>query len=322
MRAFVTGGSGFIGSHLIEALLREGWSVAALARRSPIVQADRVDVFPGDVTDPDVLAAGMRNADAVFHLAAAVGSSPGGRADDFHVNASGSAAVLEAARRAGAGRLIHFSSAGVFGAVADGEVAAESYPRRPILAYDRAKLEGEDLALRAAAEGFNVVVIRPGWVYGPRDRRTFKLIRTIARGRFILATKGAARQTPVYVDDLVRGTLAVAARGRAGEIYHLAGREILTAREIVEETASACGRRLSRFRIPTPAARLAAFVLERAWRPFRREPPLNRAKLSFFLSSKALSIDKAEREIGFAPAVDFPAGIRLAIDWYRRNGWL
>jgi nucleoside-diphosphate-sugar epimerase len=322
MRAFVTGGSGFIGSHLIDALLEDNWRVGAVLHRAPILQADRVDVYPGDVTDFGAVEAGMKDADVVFHLASAVGSSLAGRDEYFRINAAGTEAVLKAARRARVARIIHFGSAGIFGAVRGVDIAGEDYPPRPILAYDHAKYEGEEIARRFAAGGMDVVIVRPGWAYGPRDRRTFKLIRRIARGRFIMATKGAARQSPVYIDDLVSGIRLAAARGKAGETYHLAGGEVLTAREIVQAVASACGRRVPRFHLPSLPARLAAYLLEKACLPLHKEPPLSRPKLSFFLYSKPISIDKSRRELGYSPQVDFSRGIRLALDWYRRNGWL
>jgi len=322
MRAFLTGGSGFIGSHLIDALLEDGWRVAALSHRTPIQQSGRVEKIASDITDLRALESGMKDTDVVFHLASALGSSLINRQEFTRINAAGTEAVLEAARRALVPRVVHFSSAGVLGCVRDGDVADEGYPARPILAYDHAKYAGEKAALRFAADGMDVVIVRPGWAYGPGDRRTFKLIRKVVAGPFILATKAAARQTPVYITDLVKGTLLAAARGRPREVYHLAGAEILTAAEIVKAVASAAGRRLPRFHIPGLPARLAAFFLEQAFRPLRKEPPLSRPKLSFFLHSKPLSIAKAGRELGYSPEIDFAHGIRLALDWYRRNGWL
>ena len=322
MRAFLTGGSGFIGSHLIDALLEDGWRVAALSHRTPIQQSGRVEKIASDITDLRALESGMKDTDVVFHLASALGSSLINRQEFTRINAAGTEAVLEAARRARVPRVVHFSSAGVLGCVRDGDVADEGYPARPILAYDHAKYAGEKAALRFAADGMDVVIVRPGWAYGPGDRRTFKLIRKVVAGPFILATKAAARQTPVYITDLVKGTLLAAARGRPREVYHLAGAEILTAAEIVKAVASAAGRRLPRFHIPGLPARLAAFFLEQAFRPLRKEPPLSRPKLSFFLHSKPLSIAKAGRELGYSPEIDFAHGIRLALDWYRRNGWL
>jgi nucleoside-diphosphate-sugar epimerase len=322
MRAFLTGGSGFIGRHLIEALLAEGWSVTALVHRSPVPDAGKVEAVNGDITDAGALAAGIKGADVVFHLASALGGSLIGRREFFRINASGTRAVLEAVRRAGGPRILHVSSAGVFGHVREGEVAGEDSPARPILAYDHAKLAGEKAAMEAATAGMDVVVVRPGWAYGPGDRRTFKLIRMVAAGPSVMATRGSARQTPVHVSDLVKGVLLAAGRGRQGEAYHLAGAEIMTADAIVRAIAAAAGRPPARVRLPGWLAQAAALVLEVACRPLRREPPLSRSKLSFFLDSKPLSIDKARRELGFRPAVDFEAGIRMTLDWYRENGWL
>ncbi len=322
MRAFLTGGSGFIGSHLIDALLEDGWGVTALVHRAPLRQAGRVETITADITDVRALESGMREADVVFHLASALGSSLIGPREFFRINAAGTEAVMEAAGRMKVPRVVHFSSAGVLGAVKDGDVADESYPARPVLAYDHAKYAGEQAARRFAAEGMDVVIVRPGWAYGPGDRRTFKLIRMVVHGPSVMATRGAARQTPVYIGDLVRGVRLAAARGRAGEVYNLAGAEVLTAAEIVKEVSSAAGRRAPRFRLPAWSARLAAYLLEQACQPLHREPPLSRPKLSFFLSSKPLSIATACCEIGVSPEVVFADGIRRTLEWYRKNGWL
>lgn len=322
MRAFVTGGSGFIGSHLIDTLLADGWSVTALCHRTPLRQVGLVKLITADIADLKALESGMTGVDVVFHLASALGSSLIGRQEFFRINAAGTEAVLEAARRKKVSRVVHFSSAGVLGAVKEGDTADESYPRRPILAYDHAKRAGEDAARRFASEGLDVVILRPGWAYGPGDRRTFKLIRMVVRGPRIMATRGAARQTPVYISDLVEGVKLAADRGRAGEAYNLAGAEILTAAEIVRAVASAAGRRWPSWRIPAAPALLAALLFEKSFWLLGKEPPLSRPKLSFFLDSKPLSIAKARRELGYRPEVDFNSGIRRTLDWYRKNGWL
>jgi nucleoside-diphosphate-sugar epimerase len=322
MRAFITGGSGFIGGHLVDLLVKKGWDVRALVHRGPLHNEGRVKILKGDICDRAVLKDGLEGADILFHLASALGSSAIGKDEFFRVNARGTEAVLEAAREEKVKRIIQVSSAGVLGAVKNNDIAAEDYSPGPIQVYDETKLAGEKAALRFAEKGVDVVVIRPGWAYGPGDKRTFKLIKAICRKKFILATKGEARQTPVYIDDLVEGILLAAEKGEKGSIYHLAGREILTAREIVGVIAASCGRKIPRFRIPLVPARLAALILEGMFSPLRREPPLSRAKLSFFLHSKPLSIHKAESELGFSPNVLFVEGIKLALSWYREHGWL
>jgi dihydroflavonol-4-reductase len=322
MRVFITGGSGFIGGHLIESLVGRGFEVRALFHHSPLRPNDKVETVQGDICDKERLSRALKGTDILFHLASALGSSAIGRDEFRRINALGAESVLESARSAGVGRAVHLSSAGVFGAVRKGEIAAESTPPKPITVYDKTKLEGEETALRFAREGLDVVVVRPGWAYGPGDGRTLKLIKAVGSGRFIMATRGRGFQTPVYVDDLVKGILLAGEKGKRGEVYHLAGGEIMTVRNMVDAIAAACGRKPTRFYLPLLPARLAAFLLEKAFAPMHREPPLGRSKLSFFIHSKPLAIDKAKRELGYAPEVDFRSGMARTVSWYRSQGWL
>jgi len=322
MKAYVTGASGFVGSRLTDALKEAGWIVKAfdLWPREP--QPAGVELIRGDIRDAALLGETMGGTEVVFHLASALGASRIGPEEFLAINAGGTRAVFEAARKNGVRRVVHFSSAGVLGHVKAGDVAGETYPLDPRDVYDRTKLEGEHVALEFAAGGTDAVIVRPGWVYGPGDRRTLKLIRTIGRGRFVQAGKGRTLQTPVYVDDLIRGTLLCAASGRAGEIYNLAGSEVLTVRQMAETIAAAAGRRLPRLRLPLGPVRAAAWLMGGVFGWFNREAPLNPSRLAFFVHPKPLDISKARRELGFAPGVDFADGMARAIAWYRSAGWL
>ena len=322
MQAFVTGASGFIGGHLSAALVRRGWTVRALVHQTKLSGSPEVQAIRGDIQDFGLLKEVLQGTDVLFHLAAALGASLIDRDKFFRINVEGTENVLRAARENAVKKVIHFSSAGVLGAVKKNDVAAEDYPLNPQNIYDLTKLEGEKTALRFAAEGMKVAVIRPGWTYGPGDRRTFKLIKSINQGRFFLVAGGKGVQTPIYIEELVDGILLCAENGRPGEIYHLAGKEILQVREMAEDIAAACGKRIPRFSLPRVPARLAAFALEKLFGLAGKEAPLSRSKLSFFLHSKPLSIQKAEREFGFSPGTDFKKGIRLAVSWYKENGWL
>jgi dihydroflavonol-4-reductase len=322
MRALVTGASGFIGSRLLPALQAEGWEVRAYVHRTPLASASGVFSFSGDIQDERALRAAMQGVDAVFHLAAAVGSAVTDRRAFQAVNAGGTRAVLRAARAARVGRVVHCSSIGVLGAVRDGETAAEDYPPAPRTLYDRTKLAAEEAARAAAAAGLGVVILRPGWVYGPGDRRTFKFFRAVCRRRAALISGARGRQTPVYIDDLVSGVLLAAAQGRPGAVYHLAGDEVLTAEAMTRMAAEACGVAPPRLHLPLALARPAALMLEKAFALAGREAPFNRGKLAFFSDSKAMSSQRARTELGFVPRTDFRSGVRLAIAWYRENGWL
>jgi len=322
MRAFITGASGFIGSRLMDHLLDSGWAVRAfdLGRRPP----DRpgLEFVEGDVRDAALIDRSIRGADLVFHLAAALGASRLGEAGFLAVNEGGTRNVLSAALKNGVRRAIHFSSAGVLGHVKENAPADENHVLDPRDAYDRTKWAGERAALEIGGQGLDVVVIRPGWVYGPGDRRTFKLIRSIARGRYILVGRGQTLQTPVFVDDLAGGTLLAATKGRAGEIYHLAGNEALTVRSMVETIAAACGRKIPRLRIPMGPTRLAAALMGGIFDRIGKEAPLNPSRLAFFLHPKPLAIAKAQAELGYAPKTGFVAGMAVTADWGREAGWI
>jgi nucleoside-diphosphate-sugar epimerase len=322
MLAFVTGASGFIGSHLVRALKTNGWQVRAYVHRTPLAAIPAVEFVNGDILDQAVLESAMRGVDVVFHLAAAVGSVVTDPRAFREVNVGGTEAVLAAARRARAGRVVYFSSIGVLGAVKAGDTADEEYPPAPRTLYDRTKSAAEEAARRAAAEGLDVVIVRPGWVYGPGDRRTFKFMRAICRRRSALIAGAPGRQTPVYIDDLTAGTLLAARKGLSGAVYHLAGDEILSAEEMTRMVAAACGVAAPRLRLPQWLARAAASAMGMVSGLLHIETPLNRGKLAFFLDPKAMSSARAKKELGYAPAIDFRTGTARAIAWYRDNGWL
>jgi dihydroflavonol-4-reductase len=319
--AFVTGGTGFIGRHLVPALAGRGWKVRVLVHRTELPPQKGVEAVHGDIRDAMSLEKYCAAVDTVFHLAAAVGSAVTDRGSFRDVNGWGTEAVLAAARYAGVRRVVHVSSAGVLGVVEPGVVADETHPPNPQNLYDRTKWEAERAARRAAESGADVVIVRPGWVYGPGDRRTFKLIKTVHDGRFFFLRGAQGRQTPVHVEDLVQGILGSAEKGGKGELYHLAG-EVMTVEEMVAAIAAACGRRTPRLRVPKTPVIAAAAVLEAVFGLVRKEAPLNRGKLSFFLHPKAFSSDKARRELGFSPRWEFAEGMRQTVAWYRENGWL
>lgn len=323
MRAFVTGASGFIGGHLARHLARRGFKVTALAHRTPISEDEPgVEVLWAGLEDKKALAGSLKGCDVLYHLAAALGASLIGKEEFRRTNVMGTELVLRAAAEAGVTKIVHFSSAGVLGRVREGDLAAEDYPPNPQTVYDLTKLEAERTAQKAAGTGLDISIVRPGWVYGPGDKRTFKLIKAIHDRRFFLVGGGRGRQTPVHVGDLVRAAVLCAEKGRAGEIYHLAGREILTTGEMARMIAASLSVRIPKHSLPSFPAKIAAAVLEKAFLIAGKEAPLNRPKLSFFLDSKALSVDKACRELGFEAKTDFRSGMSQTVAWYRENGWL
>jgi dihydroflavonol-4-reductase len=321
MRAFITGASGFIGGHLSAHLVQNEWHVRALVHSRKITGPDNIETVQGDIRNEKLIKDALRDVDVVFHLASALGAAQIKKKEFFEVNAQGTRTVLEAGLAAGIKRVVHYSSAGVLGHVEPGLVADENYPLDPQDIYDQSKLEGENIALDFARRGLDVVIIRPGWVYGPGDRRTFKLVRSIERRRFILVSKGRTLQTPVYIADLIQGTMLCTEKGRRGEIYNLAGPEVLTVKQIAETIASVCGKKIPRPELPLLPVKAAAWMLGKSFSFFRKEAPLTPARLSFFIHPKPLSIRKAAG-LGFLPETDFRNGMEQTVAWYREAGWL
>jgi dihydroflavonol-4-reductase len=319
----VTGGTGFIGRHLCRRFLAEGCRVRVLCRAAaPNDLAGAVEVAPGDVTRPASLSAAFAGAETVFHLASSLGATPCGPQEFSAVNAEGTRHVLEAARAAGTRRVVHCSSVGVLGGI-QGPPAAEDAPLNPQDDYERTKAQGERIAREQAARGLPVVVVRPGWAYGPGDRRTFKLIRAIARRRFFFVGDGATREHPVFIDDLVAGmALCRTAPLSPGEVITIAGDEIVTIEDLCGRIARALGVPLSRLHVPSEPLRTGAGLLEGLFKVFGKEAPLTRAKVDFFLKHRAYDTSKARRLLGFAPRVRLDEGLPRTIAWYRQQGWL
>jgi dihydroflavonol-4-reductase len=322
MKAFITGASGFIGTHLARQLLQQNDQVSVLCHKRNLENSEGYRIFHGDIRDAESLKDMFRGTDVLFHLAAALGASRINKKAFFAINALGTENVLKAAVDAGVGRVIHFSSAGVLGSVKENNAVGEDYKTHPIEIYDETKLEGERTALRFAKKGLDVVVVRPGWAYGPGDTRTFKLIKAVAKKRFVLVTKGNTRLTPVYIKDLIGGILLCAAKSKRGEIFHLAGPEVLTVKEVVSIIGETVGAKIPRFSLPLFPTKIAAWSMDKAFAFFNREAPLSMGKLGFFIHPKPLSIQKATKELGYSPRTNFLEGMRTTISWYHDHGWL
>ena len=322
MKAFITGASGFIGTHLARQLLQQNWQVSILRHKRDLEGFEGYQVFHGDVRDFHSLKDMFKGTDVLFHLAAALGASRINKKEFFAINVQGTENVLKAAADAGVERMIHFSSPGVFGSVKENKAVGEDHQAHPIDIYDKTKLEGERAALRFARKGMDVVVIRPGWAYGPGDNRTFKLIKAVAKKRFILVTKGNTQLTPVYIHDLIKGIMLCAEKSKGGEIFHLAGPEVLSVKDVASIIGEAVEVRIPRFSLPLFPAKVVAWSMEKAFAFFKREAPLSMGKLGFFIHPKPLSIQKAKKELGYSPETNFRKGMQTTISWYRDHDWL
>lgn len=325
MRIALTGATGYTGSRLLQALLARGDEVTALARAGaarPAV-AGEVRWVGGDLASGHGLDELVQAAQGVLHVAAVYRTA--GHPDSYYrdVNVGGTERLLEAASRAGVGRFVHTSTVGVYGDVKR-PPADESSPFAPGDIYQQTKAEADALALGFyRRRGLPVAVVRPGAIYGPGETRLLKLFRAIAHKRYAIVGSGRSFYHPVFIDDLVQGFLLALERPEAvGEAFIVAGPRYVSQRELADLIARHTNGRVWPFRIPAWPLQWVGAACEAVCVPFGIEPPLHRRRVDFWVKSRAFSIEKARRLLGYAPRVDLDEGIARTVAAYREAGWL
>lgn len=323
MRVLVTGGTGFVGSHLVEALLAGGHDVRCLVRRGRTgwLPADpRLHLAEGSLQDAGALGDAARDREVVFHLA---GLTKALRREDFHrVNHEGTRTVVLACRDAPSlRRLVYASSLAAAGPSPDGRPLREDDPPRPIDDYGLSKLRGEE-AVRGEAARVPATIVRLPAVYGPRDTDFLAAFRTVRRGVLPVPARGA-RIDLSYVSDAVAALLLVAGRPEAaGATYFVAGDRPLSWEEAGEAMAAAVGVRA----VPIPVPGLAAMGLAvgaEAWgRITGRASVISRDKVRGMRAPYWVCDASRVRALGFAPRVTPAEGFRRTVQWYRGVGWL
>lgn len=326
----VIGGSGFLGSTLVERLAETG-RVAMISRQGRWRWGSRPIGVTGiacDITDTSETARLyeiFRGAKIVVNLAGTLWkpSIAGETYEKVHVE--GTRLILDALHAAAGAvpvRLVHVSTTGVLGPTGP-QPRAEADDPAPSTEYERTKLEGERLALAGRGGGVEVVVVRPGLVYGPRDMHLLPFFQSIDRGLFRPIAQGRARWQPVYVDDVIEGLVATTeAPGLDGAVIHFAGAERLSVTEFAKKIALAMGRKPHRTSIPYSAAFAAGAVLEALTAPLRGDPPLTRARVRTLTQDRLYRIAEAERRLGWRPQTTLEQGLPQTVGWYRARNLL
>jgi nucleoside-diphosphate-sugar epimerase len=324
VKVFVTGATGFVGSHLTEALVARGDTVLALARRPDThdaLTAAGATPVPGSLENERALLAALDGVEIVYHVAGLTSART--EAEFFAVNEAGTRRLLDAVRRAAPDlrRIVHVSSQTALGPSPRGTALAEEAECHPVTPYGRSKLAGE-LAVRGA--GLPWVVVRPPGVYGPRDREFLRLFRLVRRGIAPVFGSGAQTLSLLYVEDLVRAIVLAGTHPAAqGQVFHIAHPEVVTAREVAKTAGAVLGRNPMVLPVPPFAAWPIVWAIGRAARAAGRPTVVDTDKLAEFLApSWVMSVEKARRILGFAAEVPLAEGFARTAAWYRRDGWL
>jgi nucleoside-diphosphate-sugar epimerase len=319
--ALVTGATGAIGPALIQALCNNGLHVKAVARNAPTpgLLPEKVEFIAGDVAQAQFMDSVMDGVNVVFHLAAKLHSfnPPADLSDEYErTNVAGTKNVIESAKRMAVGRMVFFSSIGVYGPC-PGKTMNEDFTPRAIGPYAQTKLRAEQLVLEARRpEGDPLgVVLRVAAVYGPRLKGNYhRLIKALSQRRYIQIGPGDNRRALIHESDLADAALIVARHPAAvHRIYNISDGNNPSFREIITAICAALGRKPPRFFLPVKPVRALIGMLEAAAGVWDAHPPITRALLDKYLEDGAVDATRIRQELGFAPKFDLYGGWKDAI---------
>jgi dihydroflavonol-4-reductase len=325
MKAFVTGATGFVGSHVARVLAEQGADLRLLVRAGSDtrnIEGMKAERVVGDLRDPASIERAVAGCDTVFHVAADYRLWVRDPEQMYQANVEGTKSILEAARKSRVRRVIHTSSVATMGFTSNGHLADEDSPVKlesMIGPYKRSKYMAEQLALKAGTSGMDVVVVNPTTPVGEQD------IRPTPTGRIVVDF--LKKKFPAYVDtglnlvdvrECARGHLTALEKGRSGERYILGG-ENLTLKQILDKLAAITGLPSPKVRVPYVMALATGVVDEMVTgRLLGREPRATIDAVRMGRKKMFVSSAKAERELGWNPSpVD--GALRRAVEWFRTN---
>jgi nucleoside-diphosphate-sugar epimerase len=325
---FVTGATGFIGTKLVNELVRQGHTVRALTRAASNRQGlehERIELVQGDILDRDSLVKGAQGCTHVFHLAAYAKNWARDPKAFFDQNVLGMRTVFDAARRCGIQRVVWTSTIVTLGPTKPGVIGDETMPRtttKYFTEYEETKALAEQDALIMAGEGFPVVIVNPTRVYGPgkltEGNSVSLMIDQYDRGKVpILLNRGVNIGNYVLVDDLVRGHILALEKGRIGERYIIGGENVSLKGfyRIVDEVS---GKKHFQVNLPPKVATAYGAAQKFAAEKFNIYPQITTGWVETFLQDWAFSCGKAERELGYS-FTPLKEGIRLTYQWILRE---
>jgi nucleoside-diphosphate-sugar epimerase len=327
MRSFVTGGTGFTGSHLVRRLLARGDEVRVLDAAPGLFHDELAGlgarITLGSVTDAVLVDRLVEGTEVVFHLAAAFRKINLPKRDYWEINCRGTRHVAESCLRHGVRRLVYCSTQGVHGHIVK-VPGDEQSPIAPEDYYQQTKYEGELALWEVARQGLEACVIRPMGIYGPGDPGRFRMLfRQVSRGWFPMFGDGEVFYHPCYIDNLVEAFLLAAEHKAAvGETYLIGDDAYVSLNALVREVARSLGRTVRVVSLPYRPVWLLSALCEALCWPLGIEPPLFRRRAEWYRQTRAFTVEKARQALGFEPAVPLAEGLRRTGVWYREHGYL
>ena len=317
MKAFVTGGTGFIGKQLVRKLRERGDEVVALVRTPSKATDLDAEIVQGDLSDEDAIRQGVQGCDSVFHVGATykVGIPKTEHAAMYDANVKGTERVIDNAVEAGVQRIVYVSTGNVYGNTR-GQVVDETYvrPQPPdfLSYYDETKYLAHQAALERIRAGAPVIIAQPGGVYGPGDPSELgNMIDQARTGKLKLRLFPDAGFNFIYVDDVADGLLLVHDKGRVGEAYNIAG-EKATMGDLVDKTCELVGRKPPKATMPPAMMKMAIPIGPVVGKIMGFPPNLGELIKTSDGVTFWMTDQKARDELGFAPR-DLDSGLRLTL---------
>lgn len=322
MKALVTGATGFVGSHLVEVLRHSRVEVTALARspqKASALAAQGVRIVSGDLHSHSALVQAAKGQDVVYHVAGSIAA--GSEAEFLRANRDGTRNLVAAAEEAGGPRFILVSSLAAGGPSPRGLALDGSEAPRPVTAYGRSKLAGEQV-VKSSRLPWSIV--RPPIVYGPRDREVLKVFRVARLGIAPVFGNGSQELSAVHAADLASALVAVAqTTSHSGRTYNACHPEIFTSADFARAVGFAMGRSVRILRVPPPVGRALLSLTETSARLMGQTTILTTDKANeFFQPGWTGDPTPLIRDCGWHPSYDLQSGLHQTYEWYRSAGWL
>ncbi len=326
MKVLVTGANGFIGSHLVEALVERGFNVRCLVRKTSNlrwIEGLPCEFIYGDITDKDSLSKAVVEVDYIIHNAGIIKAVK--PQVYYNVNTFGTENLLEACRKNNSSlkRLVFISSQSASGPNVSEQTKNEDDMCRPLTHYGKSKLKAEMLFPKYS-QFFPYTIIRPSIVYGPRDREFFQYIKLINKGITFFIGSPSKKISVIYVKDLIEGIIAcLNSENSKNKIYFLSQEKSIAQKELAEIISKILKKRTIKIIVPKWIVKFVCFLQELYFIFSKDTPMLNRDKSNELLAENwSCGCNKAVEDFGFINRFSVEEGLRITIDWYKKQDWL
>ena len=327
MNILVTGGTGFIGRHLVKELISIGSSCRLLIRptsdTSRLNGIEGIELWKGDLTQPQTLAGIAEGVDYVFHLAAE-GHVSAMSEEAFNkftrVNVDGTKNLLTECRGHKLNKFVHFSSTAAMGLIKK-KIVNESDTPSPVTPYQKSKLKSEQVALQLNKDfGIPTVVVRPCMIYGINGKGEFyKICQLMRKGMFPRVGLGRNLTPLIHVKDVVQGAVKAAENGIPGEVYLLSSDHSIDLNEMRYFIMEAWGTKSIYPYVPVRFMFFVAWCFELLAKLNGKAPIVNSQNVASTVWDRQFSIEKAKRELGYSPSINFREGILETVNWFKNR---